>query len=817
MVLARGTGWRGLGAAVLAAALVPSARAEEPVPPDRPSYNLFGVTGLIDTPSADMQPDGELSATASYFGGFSRITLTSQILPGVEASFRYAALQDLLAGPGETTLYDRSFDLKVRLVQEAPFWPSVVIGLQDFLGTGVYSGEYFAATKHFLDGDLVVTGGVGWGRFAGLNGINNPVAQVADRFRDRTGSSGLGGDVRFGEYFSGPEIGFFGGLEWHTPIEGLRLKLEYSSDIYQRETDASDFAQNAPFNAGIEYNITRGIEVGAYYMYGTEFGLRLSVSGNPFRPLALDDNETGPQVLIPRAAPGPDPALGALITGLVAGPSTAIGPDKLADVTVTERGGVRWAVANLPPSADSGCPEGLATGIDAEWGVVDVVTFQDAKGPVCTVALRPAGQAAIRAETRARTRYPTDWFSDSVLKTNVLAELTEALDADAIGLFGIELGPERVTVYIENAKFRAMPRAIGRTARALARSLPDSVETFEIVPIEASLPVVSVTLDRASLEDQVERPDADRAAWLSARIADARPVSWGGVPETLDQFPRYTWAINPALPVNLFDPDQPIRVDLSAEVQAGVEFLPGLSLNGAVQKRIVGDLDQIERDGNSVLEPVRSNIADYLREGDPAITRLTGDYLTKLDDSLYARVSVGLLERMFGGLSAELLWKPANQSWGLGAEINLVQQRDFNQLFRFQDYEVITGHASFYWDTGFYGLSTQIDLGRYLAGDYGGTVTISRRFDNGWEIGGFFTLTDVPFDEFGEGSFDKGLFVTIPLNWALPLETRTEFTSVLRPLTRDGGARLEVANRLYPIVQDQDRSGLRADWGSFWE
>ncbi|MEM1385539.1 MAG: YjbH domain-containing protein, partial [Pseudomonadota bacterium] len=139
--------------------------AEEPVnaEPLRPSHNFYGMTGLIDMPSAEMQPDGQISATTAFFGGFSRNTISAQILPGVEAAFRYSVLDDFLAS-GD--LFDRSFDVKIRFLQEGDLWPSVAVGLQDFLGTGIYSGEYVAATKGFFDGTLKVTGGVGWGRFA---------------------------------------------------------------------------------------------------------------------------------------------------------------------------------------------------------------------------------------------------------------------------------------------------------------------------------------------------------------------------------------------------------------------------------------------------------------------------------------------------------------------------------------------------------------------------------------------------------------------------------------------------------------------------
>ena len=113
--------------------------------------------------------------------------------------------------------------------------------------------------------------------------------------------------------------------------------------------------------------------------------------------------------------------------------------------------------------------------------------------------------------------------------------------------------------------------------------------------------------------------------------------------------------------------------------------------------------------------------------------------------------------------------------------------------------------------------AAQVDVGRYLAGDWGATFTLKRRFANGWEFGGFFTLTDIPFSQFGEGSFDKGLFLTIPFNWIVPLETRAKYPLLIRPLTRDGGQRLEVSNRLWDVVEGADEPHLRSGWEDFWE
>lgn len=800
------------------------AAGEEPVPLSRPTHNLFGMTGLIDTPTADVQPDGQVSLTGGYLDGDVRVTLSAQVLPALEAAFRYSRIGNFTFDGGET--FDRSFDVKLQFIQENERWPAVALGLQDFLGTGIYSAEYIVATKGFDTGGfghVRLSGGIGWGRFASGGGFYNPLRGLGDGFATRERDRGQGGTVNFGNYFRGEDAGLFGGIEWQTPIDGLSVKVEYNNDEYTRERRNGGFAPDIPLNVGLDYRLSEGIEVGAYYLYGSEIGVRLSLSGNPYRPL-LDYNTTqGPMPLLPRE-PLPN---GARVAGLGdvrvrvddAAPAGEFTDPRLEAVTVhTRLGSVRWADAVLR-SDPRVCPEGLARAIDARYGVIDVVTFKHEGRAVCTVALRPAGEQAVRLTRVQATEYPTDWFDNEALRQQIVEKIVAELDADGIGLFGIEIAPQRVQIYIENQKYYAFAQAIGRTARALTRHLPPSVETFEITPVVNSLAVSTIILARSELEDQVNRPDAARRTWVTSEVREADPVPWsriGEAPGAID-YPRYSYSILPATPLNIFDPDNPVRVDVSVIGAATVEVLPGLSANAAVSKRLFGQLDDISRQSDSVLPRVRSDVARYLREGDPALLRLTGDYVTKLDHDFYGRVSIGYLERMFGGISTELLWKPARQDWGLGLELNYVKQRDYDTLFGFRDYDVITGHASAYWNTGFYGIFAQVDAGRYLAGDWGATFTLKRRFENGWEFGAFATFTDVPFDEFGEGSFDKGLLLTIPFNWLVPFETRGTYSTVLRPLARDGGQRLDIANRLWSTVESVDEPHLRANWEDFWE
>ena len=111
---------------------------------------------------------------------------------------------------------------------------------------------------------------------------------------------------------------------------------------------------------------------------------------------------------------------------------------------------------------------------------------------------------------------------------------------------------------------------------------------------------------------------------------------------------------------------------------------------------------------------------------------------------------------------------------------------------------VTTGHASLY-----YAFDQEqrivgsISAGRYLAGDYGATVNLARAFPNGVTMGAYATKTNVSARDFGEGSFDKGIFIRIPLGWALPIETQGQWGIDLRPVQRDGGQELIGDTTLY--------------------
>lgn len=426
-------------------------------------------------------------------------------------------------------------------------------------------------------------------------------------------------------------------------------------------------------------------------------------------------------------------------------------------------------------------------------------------------------KAPLPVERRpSRSTAPDDWgveWASEARATPVLSErLSKVLEKDGIVVEAISVSGTQVELRVRNNRYQALPQALGRSARAMTRALPASVETIAITPVESGVPLSRVVFRRTDLENFENAASKEILARASIEDAARSPANLTQVPGI---YPRFDWSLTPYVNLGYFDPDAPVRGDFGLRLSADYKIAPGWELSGSIRKKIAGNLDEVERESNSVLPRVRSDFALYAREADPALDHLTLAHYGRPGKDLYSRVTVGYLEKMFGGVSGEILWKPVNSRLALGAEVNWVKQRDFDQLLAFRDYEVVTGHASAYYSFG-NGFHGQVDVGRYLAGDWGATISLDREFANGWSVGAFATFTDVSFEDFGEGSFDKGIRLKVPISFFTGQPSKKRLASTIRPLTRDGGARLRVDGRLYERVRVAHEPDLAKSWGNFW-
>jgi hypothetical protein len=256
-------------------------------------------------------------------------------------------------------------------------------------------------------------------------------------------------------------------------------------------------------------------------------------------------------------------------------------------------------------------------------------------------------------------------------------------------------------------------------------------------------------------------------------------------------YPNVGFDVGLDLRTYLFDPDHPFLYQLSASVRGSVDFGDGWSLNGRWMQNITSQFDRIQRPGGSALPPVRTDQREYLQQGKSGIDNLALVKRGKLRDDIYYQAYGGILEEMYSGVGGEVLWRPFDRPYAIGVNINAVQQREFDKMFGLRDYRTVTGHVSLYWATPWHDFDIAVHTGRYLAKDFGSTLEIQKRFANGWSVGAFATLTDVPFEVFGEGSFDKGLIFRIPFDLYSTKNTRGAYRTIIRPINRDGGRMLD--------------------------
>jgi hypothetical protein len=789
---------------------------------DTSPTNLFGSRGLMGTPSARMAPDGELSVDASFFKNTQHYDFGFQILPWLESSFRYSGLQHFYSG--YPVYYDRAIGIKARLWNEGDLLPAIAVGIDDIIGTGVYSGEYIAASKSF--GDIDTSVGMGWGRHAGTETLRNPLALIFPSFnKDRPTFLTQSGASNFSEFFHGHNVGLFGGAVWHTPLDGLSLMIEYDSDTYAQEKSAGNFSPRSQVNYGLSYALSDQMQTGLYWLYGASLGGSFALRLDPVHPQYPQKIEPPPPPLEVRSHEEQQQSLAALLEArnprnalqLKQFESRNAGRNDFVDALWRQGSDyidiqIRQNTLELTttgPISGTRCAAiaHLMQGINASIIQVRLRNPAGQRAIVCSVPRAFEGALASAAflsnDNIAQLTVPVaevQTIDASAVTTKPSRAQTErtiraAITAQNIIIDALSLGSGELVLYYRNNHYFAEIDAVDRITRVLSKEAPPEIEKFRLIVMQSGMPVQEFDILRGPAERSYLQEDGaifDRSLSITPPAMN-QPVLAAAAK---DIYPSFQWGLYPQLRPALFDPDQPFGVQLLASAWTALELAPGLSLSGSLEASLFSNFNT-KRLSDSLLPHVRSDFIEYFRQGKTGIGSLRADYHFRLSPTVYAAVRAGYLESMFAGAGGEILWRPQGARWALGADGYQVWQRDFDRLLGLQHYHQTTGHISLYYDSPWYDLNFGLRAGQYLAGDRGFTFQVTRRFSTGVEIGAFFTKTNVSAQQFGEGSFDKGIIIRIPLGWIAPLETQSQLDLDLRPVQRDGGQVLAGDATLY--------------------
>jgi hypothetical protein len=786
---------------------------------DSDPTNLFGSRGLIGTPSARVAPDGELAVGASFLKKNQHYNFSFEVLPWLEATFRYSGLQNF--EPGYPVYYDRALGAKARLWDEGDVMPAIAVGIDDIIGTGVYSGEFVVASKRF--GDVDTSLGVGWGRHAGIRTLRNPLGLIAPSFDRRQSFFGQPGGADFKAFFHGRNVGVFGGAVWHTPLDGLSLIAEYDSDNYNQEKNAGNFSPKNQVNFGLGYDVSEQASVGLYWLYGTTLGGSFSMRLDPVHPQYPQKIDLPPPPVTERSPLQQRQALAALLgqrdpaNGVQARLLDTRNADRndfvdalwqqgsdYADIQVRQNMldlTVTGAVSSTRCAAAANLMQGVATHIgrvrlhDPEGKrSISCVVPRSVEGAFASAAFLFPVDLKVLALPVVHTIDATDVMAQPDHK-QAMRNIRKTLAEQRLVVEALSLGDGELILYYRNSHYFAETDAIDRMVRVLTKEAPPQIEKFRLIAVYGGIPQQEFDVLRGPVERSASQNEGDifdHSVSLALPPMD-NPVLMAAARES---YPRFSWGILPQLRQALFDPNQPFGVQFLGALSAGLEVTPGLTLSGSLEVSVYDNF-VTSRASDSKLQHVRSDFLKYFTRGKTGIGHLASDYRFRLSPTVYATGRAGYLESEFAGAGGEILWRPEGARWALGADAYQVWQRDFDRLLGLQHYNVTTGHVTLYYDSPWYGLNFQLRAGKYLAGDRGVTFQVTRRFSTGVEIGAFLTKTNVSASQFGEGSFDKGIIIRLPLGWIAPLESQNQIAIDLRPVQRDGGQVLAGDATLY--------------------
>lgn len=354
----------------------------------------------------------------------------------------------------------------------------------------------------------------------------------------------------------------------------------------------------------------------------------------------------------------------------------------------------------------------------------------------------------------------------------------------------------------EQERYFYQAKGVGRATRVLDNQLGPEINWYTVVATREGMEMVATSVHRQRFDDlldgNIDLSRFRRSVEQDAPVPQKEEVLYTAPLQKFDGGLALTYS------QSLGGPNAFVLYKVAADYDANYHFTPNLWLSGDLSANLLNNYDKFTYDAPSDLPRVRTYVREYLTSSRITMPVFQLTNSERLGSDLYGLAYAGMLESMFGGAGGELLYRPMGERWAIGADVNWVRQRGFDQDFSLRAYHVVTGQLTGYFDLGYKDITLKLSAGRYLAGDWGTTIDVSREFRNGVRMGAYATFTNVSSAQFGEGSFDKGIYVSIPFDLMLPSSHLRSADILWQPLLRDGGARLAKRYDLYDMTSDRD-------------
>ncbi len=662
-----------------------------------------GFLGLNTIPNARIDNMGTVKAGSSVLNPFLHGFIGVQIATPLSITFRQSAETSNIFKSADKLL--SGIDFKLRLAEETAYRPAIVIGSQSAIGHKRMAGEYIALSKRYNNFDF--TAGLGWGRFGTAAHIKNPLRIFSQHFsknRDLRGEDSNNPS----DWFTGNQVGIFGGVEYFSPVKGLSLKIDYGSDRYSVERSKPDFTAPSPWGFGLSYNYKGWINA--------DIGMQ--------------------------------------------------GTDKL-------------------------------------MGRISVQT---------NIAKWPYHQKLYKE--------PDPFQKNPANEKNDISAIFEATINNDLDLNNVAIKDNTLYADLRLPEKIPAPQYIGRSARYISEYAHEDITEINLTLRKHNLRGTNITLLRKDIEKALINNSASpNEIWNNAGFSNKKAKSGQDILlKNNDERTPISFILDNQLSLSEKDVGVLYRTSALVNTQNSpfLGFLSGLSL----RINMADNLDKLNNTRTPALLPVRSDIADFT-DATIAIEHSYLNYSYSITPELHSSITAGYLEEFYAGFGGEILYRPINSRFALGAEIWQVFRRAPNTFLNSElnGTQVTSGQASLWYDIPNYNVTAKFSAGRFLAGDTGISLGLEKRFLGGATISASTSISNQRDTDIYGGTTQtySMLELSLPIGSIPYIPTGSEIKTTIAPLGRNTAQSINKPISLYELTEQFTIDHLSDNWQSVIE
>lgn len=229
-------------------------------------------------------------------------------------------------------------------------------------------------------------------------------------------------------------------------------------------------------------------------------------------------------------------------------------------------------------------------------------------------------------------------------------------------------------------------------------------------------------------------------------------------------------------------------------------------------------LSSTDRLNPSQIINVRTDIVKYYQKNGITVDEAYLQKCWNIGRGWYSRLALGYFEEEYAGIVSEALYYPVNSCFAFGFEADVFKKRAYHSVLGFTN-KVRKLHGftptwknfpfgyqyflNLYYDSKILELDFRFKIGKFLARDFGIRTEVSRYFPSGMRLSIWYTYTNAHDVINGHSYHDKGVAISMPLDFFFMHSSRKRWNYGMSAWLRDVGVTAETGQSLYELINDQ--------------